>query len=179
MICAVVAPAISADVTNPRRRLCAPMASTSLDEAPTSRKSRFTTSATSRPSIRVSRNSPCGENATNSGPLLLLEDVKPRFDRRDRARPVLEPRHRHELPRPTLVGLALADRYNEEAGPAEVEVLDVEPGDLGPSPPRSKRQQQNRAITNRERRRRRPLEFDARGEPLGGNRGTPVVVATG
>jgi hypothetical protein len=68
MICAVVAPAISADVTNPRRRLCAPMASTSRGEAPASRKSRFTTSATSRPSIRVSRSSPCGENATNNAP---------------------------------------------------------------------------------------------------------------
>jgi hypothetical protein len=55
-------------VTNPRRRLCPPMASISLGDAPASRKSRFTTSATSRPSIRVSRSSPCGENEKNSGP---------------------------------------------------------------------------------------------------------------
>jgi hypothetical protein len=41
-------------------QLCAPIASTSRGEAPASRKSRFTTSATNRPSIRVSRSSPCG-----------------------------------------------------------------------------------------------------------------------
>jgi hypothetical protein len=61
-------PRQSADVTNPRRRLCAPIASRSLGDAPASRKSRFTTPATRRPSIRVSRSSPCGENATNSAP---------------------------------------------------------------------------------------------------------------
>jgi hypothetical protein len=44
---------------------------------------------------------------------------------------MLEQWHRNELPRATLIGLALADRNNKEPGPAEVEVLDIEPGDLG------------------------------------------------
>jgi hypothetical protein len=38
---------------------------------------------------------------------------------------VLEPRHGDELARPTLIGLAFADREHKEAGPAEVEVLDI------------------------------------------------------
>jgi hypothetical protein len=101
--------------------------------------------------------------------LLLLADRKPRFERRDRARPVPEPRHRHELPGPALIGLALADRNNEEAGPAEVEVLDVQPGDLGPPPP--PRQTSAAQSRGRERGRRRPLERERRGEPLGGDGG--------
>jgi hypothetical protein len=61
MIWTVVAPAIWAEVTNPRRRLRAAMFSTSLSDEPASRSSRLTTSATTRPSIRTSRNSPRGE----------------------------------------------------------------------------------------------------------------------
>jgi hypothetical protein len=57
--------------------------------------------------------------------LLLLADGKPRLESRDRARPVLQPRHRDELPRPTLIGLALADRDDQKTGPGEVEVLDI------------------------------------------------------
>jgi hypothetical protein len=59
---------MSADVTNPRRRLWAAILRTSLSEEPASRKSRLTTAATTRPSIRVSRSSPCGEKEQNSGP---------------------------------------------------------------------------------------------------------------
>jgi hypothetical protein len=36
--------------------------------APACRNGRLTTSATTQPSMRTSRNSPCGENERNSGP---------------------------------------------------------------------------------------------------------------
>jgi hypothetical protein len=109
--------------------------------------------------------------------LLLLADGQPGFDRRDRARPVLEPRDGDELPRATLIGLAFADRDDQKTRPAEVEVLDVERGDLGAPPPRGERKQQDRPIADSERGRRRSLEFDACGEPLRGNRGAAVVAA--
>jgi hypothetical protein len=73
-------------------------------------------------------------------PLLLLDNGEPRFERRGRARSVLEPRDGDELTRPALVGLAPPDRNNEEARPAEVEILDVEGGDLGPPSPRGESQ---------------------------------------
>jgi hypothetical protein len=43
-----------------------------------------------------------------------------------------------------VIGLALADRSNEESGPAEVEVLEVERGDPRSSSSGSEYQQQNR-----------------------------------
>jgi len=84
-----------------------------------------------------------------------------RFDCRDRARPVFEPRDCHELPRPTLIGLALADRYDEEARSAKVEVPDVECGDFGPPAPGSEGKQQDRTVAHRERRRRQFLDVSA------------------
>jgi hypothetical protein len=90
---------------------------------------------------------------------------------------MVEPLHRHKLSRPALICLALADRNDWKAGPAEVEVL-VEPGDLGPPSSRGERQQQDRAIADRDRRRRRSLERERRGEPFGGD-GRPAVVAAG
>jgi hypothetical protein len=135
MIWAVVASAMSADVTNPRHRLCAPMESISPGAVPTSRKSRLTTSATSRASIRVSRSSAWGENATIAAPSSARglpatpRSPRPRTVRAPAAAPLL-------LPCPVLIGLALADRHDEETRPAEVEILDVQAGDLRPPPPR-------------------------------------------
>lgn len=135
MIWAVVASAMSADVTNPRRRLCAPMESISPGAVPTSRKSRLTTSATSRASIRVSRSSAWGENATIAAPSSARglpatpRSPRPRTVRAPAAAPLL-------LPCPVLIGLALADHHDEETRPAEVEILDVQAGDLRPPPPR-------------------------------------------
>jgi hypothetical protein len=66
---------------------------------------------------------------------------------------------------------------NEEAGSAEVEVLDVEAGDFGPPTSGSEGEQHDRAVADRERSRRRPLEFERRGEPFGRDGGAAVVVA--
>jgi hypothetical protein len=164
---------MSADVTNPRRKPWAPIASTSPGEAPASRKSRFTTSATSRPSIRVSQQFAERRKRDKKRPLLLLADGQPGFERRDRARAGFEAWHSNELSRATLIGLALTDRNYEEARPAEVEVLDVEAGDFGAPPSRCERQQHDRAIADGERRGRRPLELERRGKPFRGDGGWP------
>src|SRR5450755_4549462 len=91
-------------------------------------------SATSRPLDQRLTQLAARRKRDEQRPLLLLADGKPGFQRRDCTRPVREPRHRHELPRP-LVGLALADRKNQKARASEIEVLDLEGGDLGPPPP--------------------------------------------
>ena len=46
-----------------------------------------------------------------------------------------------------------------------------------PPPPGREREQQNRAIADGERRSRRPLEFECRGEPLRGDSGAPMIAA--
>jgi hypothetical protein len=143
-------------VTNPRRKLCAAIASTSFADAPASRKSRFTTSTTSRPSIRVSRRSQCGENATNSGPFFCSRMASQASSAATAHGPLSIRGTATNCPAPPW-SVALADRDDQKTGPAEVEVLDVEGGDLGPSPPRGKRQQQDRPIADCERRRRWPL----------------------
>jgi hypothetical protein len=60
MICAVVAPATSAEVTNPCRRLWAEICSTSLGDEPASRSEKPLDDVghDRRPSIGTSRNSP-------------------------------------------------------------------------------------------------------------------------
>jgi hypothetical protein len=62
--------------------------------------------------------------------------------------------------------------------PAKVEVLDVEPGDLGAPPSGSEREYQDRAVADRDRRRLRGLEGQRRRKPFGGD-GCASMIAAG
>ena len=62
-------------------------------------------------------------------------------------------------------------------GPAEVEVLDVEAGDLGPPTPRGEGQQHDCPVADRERRLWRPLQLDGSGEPLRSDGGAAMIAA--
>lgn len=109
--------------------------------------------------------------------LLLLDYREPCFECRDRARPGFEPRHRDELAYPTLIRLTFADSDDEEPGSPEVEIFYVERGDLSPPPSGSERQQQDRTVADRDRRRGRPLERERRGEPFGRDGGASMIAA--
>jgi hypothetical protein len=96
MICAAVAPAISADVTNPQRRMCAPIGrrrSVRLRH-PERAASPLRPPAAPRFSPRAAA---VRRKRNEQRALLLLADSQPRLERRERARPVLEPWHGHEL----------------------------------------------------------------------------------
>jgi hypothetical protein len=122
---AVVAPATSADVTNPRRRLWAAMFPISLFDAPACRNSRLMTSATTRPSMLLSRDSLRENERAELRSLLLLKDSEPCVERRHGARPVSSP-SRARIPRAALIRFALTDRQDHKAAPAEIEVIDVQ-----------------------------------------------------
>jgi hypothetical protein len=106
--------------------------------------------------------------------VLLFADCEPGFDGRDAHGPSFDPPDGDELPRAALIGIALTDRDDEEAGPPEVEVLDVEANDLGA--PASRRERQQARPRGRGWQAASPAS-SGRAEPFGGDGGPPVVAA--